>query len=150
MTGVAVCDSACLIALARIRRMDILLDGYDRVYVPETVRRETSRYAIEGLTIRDPASMPDITERIDAGEASVIGLALEIGDAEVVLDDLKARMAATRLGLRVAGTVALVLRAKFEGRIDKIAPVLDSLARDGFRMSDSLRTGALEAANENR
>ena len=42
---------------------------------------------------------------LDKGEASAIALALEMEDVLLILDDLKARKEAQKLGLKITGTL---------------------------------------------
>ncbi len=64
----------------------------------------------------------------------MLKLALECGDAIVILDDALASQAAHSLGLRVTGTLGLLLDAKRAGLITRIEPVLDTLESLRFRL----------------
>src|SRR5256885_2278103 len=70
---------------------------------------------------------------LDPGEAMVLALALARraagDDVEVALDEKKGRRAAETLGLPLVGTAGLLLRAKADGRIAAVAPVLEELER---------------------
>jgi predicted nucleic acid-binding protein len=81
------------------------------------------------------------------GEAATIALVLERG-AIAVLDDRDARRVATRLGVRVTGTVAILVRLHQLGAIESVAACLDELERIGFRASPNVRAWALEASGE--
>ena len=61
---------------------------------------------------------------IDSGEASAIALALELDDCLLIMDDLKGRVLAEELGIRVTGTFGVIIEAKLAGhnRLGKIAP----------------------------
>jgi predicted nucleic acid-binding protein len=58
------------------------------------------------------------------GEASVLALALESPYAVVILDDALGRRAAELLGVRMTGTLGLLLDAKKRGLIPHILPLL--------------------------
>lgn len=60
------------------------------------------------------------------------------------MDDRKAREVAQRLGVPVTGTVGLLIKAKQEGVIAAVRPLLDALDANHFRISDALRTEALK------
>jgi len=64
------------------------------------------------------------------------------------LDDKKARRIARQIGLQVIGTVGVLLRAKREGVIAAIQPILAALQEAGFRMSDGLYAETLRLAGE--
>jgi len=50
--------------------------------------------------------------QLDKGEASAIALALEIQDSTLILDDFKARKVAEKLGLKITGTLGLMILPK--------------------------------------
>ncbi len=150
MTERAVTNSACVIALERIGQLDLLPRVFARVFAPPAVRSEL-RTAAPWLTIQAPASAPLVTAlatQLGAGEAGAIALALEIGDAPVILDDKKARAVARRAGLSVIGTLGVLLLAKRQGILPRIEPVLGALREAQFHMSPALYGEALRLAGE--
>lgn len=82
---------------------------------------------------------------LGAGESGVLTLAIEHGDAWIVLDDLRARRCAESNGLRVIGTVGLVLTAYRAGRLDNPAGVLHELRTAGMWLSQAVLDRALAA-----
>jgi predicted nucleic acid-binding protein len=84
---------------------------------------------------------------VDPGESEAIVLAYEKG-LRIILDDRKAREVAQRLGVPVTGTVGLLVKAKLEGVIAAVRPLLDALDANHFRISDALRAEALTLAGE--
>jgi predicted nucleic acid-binding protein len=56
---------------------------------------------------------------IDKGEAEAIVLALEIGADLILLDDYEARQKARLYDLKITGTLGILLRAKFEGKVSR-------------------------------
>ena len=74
---------------------------------------------------------------------------LDRGADLVLLDEKEGRHAAQRLGLRVVGTVGVLLEAKANGAINTIRPHLDGLRQTaGFYLSPSLYQYALTLADE--
>ncbi|MDR3147931.1 MAG: hypothetical protein LBU00_06110 [Treponema sp.] len=61
--------------------------------------------------VKDTAKVRAYNEFIDLGESSAIALALEADDALLIIDDLEARRFAETLGLKITGTVGILLRA---------------------------------------
>lgn len=86
---------------------------------------------------------------LDEGEAEAIVLALEINASLILIDDREARLQAKRLGLRVTGTLGILLRAKKLGLIKSLREELDKLKGTGFRISKNLEEEILKAAGEN-
>jgi len=85
---------------------------------------------------------------LGSGETAVLALALEITDAVVILDDAMARRHAQVLGLRLTGTLGVLLDAKREGLVTDVAPLLDDLQSLGFRLSGTTRDAVLRLAGE--
>jgi predicted nucleic acid-binding protein len=65
-----------------------------------------------------------------------------------ILDDRKARLAASTLALRVQGTLAFLLIAKSVGRIAAVRPLLERLRQSGMYLSDHLMQRILKQAGE--
>ena len=94
-----------------------------------------------------PASLPS-PPGLGAGETEVLALALECNDAIVILDDLLARRVAHSLGVRLTGTLGLLLDAKRAGLIARIEPALGTLQTLRFRLSPQIRAIVLGFAGE--
>lgn len=84
---------------------------------------------------------------VDEGEAAAIALAAELG-WHVVLDDRKARRIARQMGLKVIGTIGVLVKAKQAGIIPTIMPLLEALGTAGFHLSAPLKSEALRLAGE--
>jgi len=146
----AISNSACIIILERIGRLDLLRALYQRLVIPDEVHAECG-IAAEWLEIRQLARQ-DIFDslclRLGRGEAAAIALATELAPVDLILDDLKARRIAAQLNLHVIGTVGLLLRAKQSRHITLIAPVLEDMMCAGFHLGEELHAAALHMAGE--
>jgi uncharacterized protein len=80
------------------------------------------------------------------GESAVIALALEIGGARTVMDDLNGRKCALSSGLDVMGTLGVVVAAYRRGRIENPRQVLLDLRAAGMWLSDAVIANALRLA----
>ena len=96
---------------------------------------------------RDAGMVAALRLLVDPGESEAIALAYEKG-LRIIVDDRKAREVAQRIGVPVTGTVGLLLKAKQEGVIANVRPLLDALDANHFRISDDLRAEALKLAGE--
>jgi len=144
-----VLDSTCLIGLERIGRLEILPALFEPVIISPAVDREFAKQA-EWLSVevRFDRSLTSVLQMgLGAGESEAISIAKGLG-IRIATDDKQARVAANALGLKVIGTVGILLRAKSAGVIDQIRPMLDGLDENGFHISRSLREEALQIANE--
>jgi hypothetical protein len=70
------------------------------------------------------------------------------GSQRLILDEQPARRVAASLGLRVIGTVGLLLTAKDRGLLTKIKPELDRLLAVRFFMDQELYDRAVGQAGE--
>lgn len=133
-----------------------------RVTVPQSVVDELEAGRALGYDLPEVVSHPWVTVRVPAGsryvaspdlgrgETDVLRLALELpaGGAVVILDDAKAREAAGKLGLKLTGTLGVLLDAKRAGLVPAVAPHLDRLDVLGFRLSRGTRGAVLRLAGE--
>lgn len=105
---------------------------------------------LDWITIRRPVSelaVPLVTN-LGPGETEVLMLALESREAVVVLDDALARRVAETLGLRLTGTLGLLLDARRAGLIPAVGPLLDQLQALRFRVAPHTRAAVLKMAGE--
>ena len=77
---------------------------------------------------------------MDEGEASAIALSTEKVDALLILDDLQARKLAEKLGLRYTGTLGMIARARSEGVIESVKPIIEKIRNTNFRFSEEVFT----------
>lgn len=144
-----VCDSSCLIALERIGHLDLLPALFDPVQAPPAVRQEFGA-SPEWLRVEAPADRALVTALgilMGPGEAEAVALASE-RRWPIILDDRQARAMARKLDLQIVGTVAVLIRAKKQELIGAIGPLLDALAENEFRLSETLRKEALRLVGE--
>jgi predicted nucleic acid-binding protein len=66
----------------------------------------------------------------------------------MILDERLGRAYAAALKLSFTGTLGILLRAKVDGRIPRIEPVIEHLNRLGFRLTTETRAAVLRKAGE--
>ena len=158
-TELVVADSGPLIALARIGRLELLPRLYQKIHVPRAVFAETAEGARAGsLEIRgatwlevidvDAGAVAPLLLSVDRGEAEAMVLARSLSDATLLVDDARGRVVARRLGLRVRGTVGVLLQAKAAGLLESIRECLDALEDGGVFVGRELQAEALRLADE--
>ncbi len=103
---------------------------------------------IQVESIRDESQKELFRARLHAGEVEVIILAREQKADLVIMDDNAAKKTAKFFGLNVTGTLGVLIRAKSEGYIEKVEPIMDELIRDGLYISDVVKKYVLNAAGE--
>jgi predicted nucleic acid-binding protein len=92
---------------------------------------------VEILSVKSKDAQLLLEMHIDKGESSAIALALEISDSLLILDDIKARKVATQLGLST-GTLGIIIKAKLEGIIPSVIPILNKIKQTDFRLSNEV------------
>ena len=104
----------------------------------------------EWLTIAAPGAVPSQWLNVDlgAGELAVLTLALEHPTCTALLDDRQARRIAQSAGLEVWGTLRILMEAKSQGLIARVADHVDRLKCAGMWMSDEIRRRVLALAGE--
>jgi uncharacterized protein len=159
--GEVLCNTSPLQYLHQLELLEVLRDLAGRVIVPPAVVRELAAGKTRGLNLPDvsaldwvevrlPGSLPAVPLVTDlgAGETEVLALALECPDPLVILDDGLARRVATALGIKVRGSLGVLLDAKRAGYLQAVAPLLDQLDSLGFRLDVRTRAAVLHAAGE--
>lgn len=155
-----VANAGPLIALARLKRLDLLPTLYGEVVVPPAVYQEATKEAdfpgaqdlkeahwLRLMEVSDQAEARQLLFWLDRGESEAIVLAREIG-ATLLMDERRGRAIATTLGISVTGTVGLLLAAKAMGHIQAVTPWLDALLAAGIRLSPRLYEEARRLAGE--
>jgi len=150
MNSYIISDSACLIALDRIGKLSILKSLYQQILIPEAVYKEFGKSIdwINFQRVNTPNLVRTLQTQLDFGESEAIALALEKDNTTLILDDKKARRIAEELGVKIIGTIGILLKAKKASHIKQVKPLLDQLNDVDFRISDSLYRKALELAGE--
>lgn len=151
MPDVVISDTSCLIILSNIQELDLLKDVYKNVITTPDIANEFGELLPGWVTIKSPIDRKrqQILERqIDKGEASAIALALETPGSVLILDDLQARILAEKLGISITGTLGVIIKAKLNGIIPSVKPLLAKIKQTNFRISSALEEIVLKEAGE--
>lgn len=84
------------------------------------------------FTIKEPINktyQKILEASLDKGEASAIALAIEQADCLLIIDDHKGRKYARQLGIKITGTLGVIIDAKLSGHIDSKDQYLTKLKR---------------------
>ena len=141
MPEAVIADTSSLIALEKINLLTILCEIYSEVVLPESVINEFGNISLPCLSIRKVESSLSKLLMIDLnlgrGEAEVISLANESG-LKVIIDDSKARRVAENMGLKITGTIGVLIKAEKLGLIESAYNKAKELRGKGFYVSDEL------------
>ncbi len=144
-------DTSCFIILANIGEFDLLRKVYGQIITTTEIAIEFGENLPEWVKIvevKDKQKQQLLELQIDKGESSAIALALETPNSTLILDDYKARKLAEKLGLNYTGTIGVMIKAKLQGIIPSIKPLLNKLKSTDFRLSAELELIALKEAKE--
>ena len=149
------------IALSICGQIPLLKKIYDDIYIPLSVKEELMAGGEQNPGVIDLKSSQWIhieriidTEKakllyeLDQGEAEVIILAQEKGIPYVLIDEKVARLQARILGLKVVGTLGLLLKAKKMGLLPSLRPLIKMMKDNGIWIKDDLAQGILKEAGE--
>ncbi|HEY4789686.1 MAG TPA: DUF3368 domain-containing protein [Bacteroidales bacterium] len=150
-SDIVISDTSCLILLSKVDELYLLNKIASKVFITPSIEKEFGKILPTWIEVREPKDnhYQKILELdLDKGEASAIALALEIDNAIIIVDDLKARKIAENLKLRYSGIFGLILKAKQVGIIENIKPILDKIKKTNFRFSERLLKALLDQAGE--
>ena len=159
---VVVTDNTPVSNLLRIGQLPPLARLFGGVMVPQQVADELDRgqhvlgawrdaAGAESLTVVEALDGPFLRQLLvplDAGEAAAIALAVERKASLLLMDEREGRKVARLHGLRLTGTLGILLEAKRAGYLDEVRSWVEALDRAGFHVSSALKEHVLVAAGE--
>ena len=141
-----VSDSATLIILFDLDRVELLSNLFPRIIIPSAVYREiTVKRAIElpefinAQRPKESEVLGILKQVLDIGESEAIALALELG-SKLVIDEKKGRKIAMGQGLEIIGLLGIVYLNITKGFIpqEEARAFLDDALKHGYRISPQL------------
>jgi predicted nucleic acid-binding protein len=151
MPKTIISDTSCFIVLSNIGELNLLHKVYGQIVTTVDIATEfgeTLPKWVEIVDVNDKTKQEILEFQIDKGESSAIALALEILGSTLILDDLRARKIASKLGLSYTGTIGIIVKAKLKGIIPSIKPILSKIKETDFRISAEIEQEALRIASE--
>lgn len=158
--GPVIVNNTPLAALWSVGQLPLLHALYGDILMPQAVYHEfldteTSRRQevldaspwLQSTELTNPRQAL-VYVGLDRGEAEVLALALERNARLVIIDELRGRQYAKRLGLPLTGTVGVVLAAKEAGLVPHVTPLLEELVQKGLYLSQEILSRARELAGE--
>ena len=155
-----VSNTTPIISLLKINKLKIFKDLYGEILIPHEVFNEieagkhkefyTDLSKIEWIRIEKINNEKSLSYflDLDKGEAEAIVLATEKGADLLIMDEFLGRFHAKHTGLKVSGTIGILIKAKKLGHIKELKPLLFELKAKNVWLSDSIIENALKLANE--
>jgi len=154
-----VADSSALIALATCDGLDVILQVYDDIKIPEAVYAEIvapekSQSDALGSFLSGRVIKVDTTRWVLAagglgrGEIEAMALYKQLSADVLLIDDHRARIIAEHNKIKCIGALGLLLIAKQRGTIGKISPYIQKLRHSSIYYGDALLDRVLKLAGE--
>ncbi len=134
---------------------------YGQITIPPAVEAELKVGAQKGIPVSVLTELPwvqikqvvandliPLVTDLGRGEAEVIGLGLEHPGSRLILDDALGRWIAKLQHLQITGTLGIVVKAKQQGVLTAVKPVIYALRQAGLWLNDELIKYALAEAGE--
>ena len=147
-------DSGPLISLAKIGKFSILKQLFQKIIIAEGVYTEVVMEGrgrpgekeikealgkwIEKVNVSNRLAIEVLLPELKRGEAESIVLARELKADLLILDDKYARDVAEASGIKIKGTVGILLTAEEIGIIKNLKEVMDSLIEKGFYLKEDV------------
>jgi predicted nucleic acid-binding protein len=157
---IIVCDCSPLIALALCDKLDLLDVLFKQVIIPENVymesivsgKPEAAKISVwvQGKVERalNPAISQIVNLSLGRGESEAIALYWEKSADYLLIDEQKGRQIASSRGIKIIGSLGILLLAKQNGLIISVKPLLDILKNTDIRISTALYQSILKMAGE--
>ncbi len=160
--AIVVSDTSAIAALVHLGLAPVLQSLFAEVFIPPAVAQELKsprgpRPVVDVAEIQfikvkapsDAARVMQLRADLDAGESEAIVLAIELAADWILMDEDRGRRMAIDLGLQTTGVFGILVRAKRNGLIEAVLPLLDRLVREiEFRISTGLRDQVAKLAGE--
>ena len=144
----AIINTSPLLYLHQVNHLEILHNLYGNVITPEAVIQEISVGQTQGINVPDVSKInwirvvaiearhlvPAIID-LGLGEAEVLALGLQYPESLLVFDDQLARRMARLYHLKHTGTLGVLVKAKKQGHISEIFPIINRLKQCGMWLS---------------
>jgi len=161
-----VCNSSPIIGLCIIKKLNLLWELFEEVHITEEVHAEIVQNnelrhcgekelinaikdnKIRVYKVKNRELVEAMIGRLHRGELEVIQAARELNISRVIIDDRPARNRAKDMLLKPIGIIGILQLAKKLGKIDEIKSYLDTLIKEGYRISKTLYIEALKVACE--
>jgi len=151
MPKIIIADTSCLIVLEQIEELSILEKIYTEIVITPEVEHEFSGNLPDWITVTEVSDKKrqNILELdLDKGEASAIALSLEQENCLLIIDERKGRLIAKKLGLKITGTLGVIIKGKKNGAISSVRTILKKLEKFDFWMSKELKEKVLKEVDE--
>ena len=151
---IVISDTTPLISLLKIGRLDLLERLFEQVYIPSAVFNELTadeRFRLEAEQIKNKQyiiikcvnnseSVSNLKRAtgLDQGESEAIVLSDEMKADLILMDEAKGRTVSAQLGIRIMGTIGVLIIAYEEGFLSssEVRECVEGLKRAGRHIGE--------------
>ncbi len=151
MQKVIVSDTSCLILLDKIGELNLLNRLFGTIIITQEITDEFKKELPNWVRIENPVNktyQKILETSLDRGEASAIAFAIEQSNCLLIIDDYKGRKYAEQLGIKITGTLGIVIEAKLVGHLKSVKPLLEKIKKTDFKLTTELERKTLEKSGE--
>ena len=153
-----VADTGPLIVLFKTDLLFLLREIYHEVLIPEAVANELTEKE-EGIVllksnpwikvkkVEEKKILSILKSILGSGEAEAIALAMEM-NLPLLIDERKGRMLAKEAGIKIRGTLGVLVEAKKKGLIKSVNVCIKKLINTGYYLDPELINIVLKRCGE--
>jgi uncharacterized protein len=160
---IVVSDTSPISSLLLVRKLNLIVDFFDQIIVPEAVYQELLELENEGIPIRqvllqptfsiqkpkDQIKINQLRQKLDLGESEAIALALELNITKLLIDERRGYAAAEAEGLHPVGLLGVIVQLKKAGLVARVTDLMDELLeKAGFYIGPDVYAKIQELAGE--
>ena len=155
---VSIGDTGAIISLATVNKLNLLVDYFDEIYIPVAVWNELNNYInfadLHNVTsffknkVKEIHSFNDLKLLMDLGESEAVLLYKELNANVLIVDDQKARKIAESININCIGSLALLIKAKEDGKIENLRDIFIKLIENKRFFSTKLLNSILDEYDE--
>lgn len=154
-----IADSSALVALATCEALDVLIELYDEIKVPQAVYDEVVEPGKSQASVLENY-LESRVEKVDAsrfvftagelgqGEIEAMALYKQLSADKLLIDDRRARAIAEHNNIQCIGALGILLLAKHKGVIQQIEPHIGKLRNSSIHYGEPLLGKVLQLAGE--
>lgn len=155
-----VSNTTPILSFMKLNRLDILEKIYKEIIIPEAVYQELekgkSKYYIDIsnedwikiFKVKNKNLIGQLEKDLDKGEGEAIALSLEISADLLLIDEKLGRKVAKEKGIKISGTIGVLLKAKKKGIIKDVKPLIYELIEKGNYYKETFIKLVLKHAGE--
>ncbi len=158
---IVVSDTSVITNLWKVNQLQLLPLVFNTVFIPLAVQSELFRIPAQREDLEaepwlitqsptDKLAIHQLLIHLDAGESEAIVLATELNADYLLIDETTGRTIAQQKGLRISGTLGVLIKAKHQRVVESVKPIMDDLIQEArFFIHQRLYDEVLKLTGEN-